>query len=88
VQALCSYSLPFRSGERRTACLFGIFVTLMWLALLSFANGFFWFSPFIPWTMIAATVWSSVYLWHRLLQARSPALPTHSLAAAAAGATG
>jgi hypothetical protein len=85
VQALCSYSLPFRSGERRTACLFGIFVTLIWLVLLSFATSFFWFSPLIPWTMIALTVVSSVYLWHRLLLARSPALPIRALAAAAAG---
>ena len=88
VQALCSYSLPLRSGERRTACLFGTFVTLMWLALLSFATSFFWISPLIPWAMIAATVGSSVYFWHRLLQARSPALPTRSLAAAAAGGAG
>ena len=88
VQALCSYSLPLRSGERRTACLFGVFVTLTWLALLSFATSFFWFSPVIPWTMIAATVGSSVYLWHRLLQARSPALPMRSRAAAAAGGPG
>jgi hypothetical protein len=86
VQALCSYSLPFRSGERRTAFLFGTFVTLMWLALLSYATRLFWISPFIPWAMIVATVSSSVFFWHRLLQARSPELPARSVAAAA-GAT-
>jgi hypothetical protein len=58
---------------------------LVWLVLLSFATSFFWFSPLIPWTMIALTVVSSVYLWHRLLLARSPALPIRALAAAAAG---
>jgi hypothetical protein len=31
VPALCSYSLPIRSGERRTPFLFDTFVTLIWL---------------------------------------------------------
>jgi hypothetical protein len=83
VQALCTYSLPFRSGERRTAFLFGAFVTLVWLALLSYAPELFWISPIIPWAMIVATVSSSVYCWHRLLRARSEELPARSLAAAA-----
>jgi len=83
VQALCSYSLPFRSGERRTAFLFGTFVTLVWLALLSYATSLFWISPVIPWAMIVTTVSSSVVFWHRLLRARPDALPARSLAAAA-----
>jgi hypothetical protein len=83
VQALCSYLLPFR-GERRIAFLFGTFLTLLWLALLSFATRFFWISPAIPWTMSIATISASVFLWHRLLQARSPAAaPGRPLAAAA-----
>ena len=86
VQALCSYSLPFRSGERRTAFLFGTFVTLVWLALLSYATPLFWISPVIPWTMIVATISSSVFCWHRLLRARGDELPAPPLAAAAAGA--
>ncbi|MFZ0279004.1 MAG: phosphatase PAP2 family protein [Candidatus Sulfotelmatobacter sp.] len=87
VQALCSYSLPFRSGERRTAFLLGTFVTLAWLALLSYATRFFWISPLVPWAMIVATVSSSVLFWHRLLRARSEELPVRSSLAAAAGAT-
>jgi hypothetical protein len=86
VQALCSYSLPFRGGERRTAFLFGTFVTLIWLALLSYATRLFWISPLIPWAMVVATVSSSVFFWHRLLQAQSPELPARSVATAA-GAT-
>jgi PAP2 superfamily len=86
VQALCSYSLPFRSGERPKAFLFGTFATLIWLALLSFTTRLFWISPLIPWAMIVATISWSVFRWHRLLQARSPALPVRSMAAAA-GAT-
>ena len=69
VQALCSYSMPFREGERRTAFLFGTLVTLVWLASLSFAVKMFWISPLLPWTMVAATVTSSVYFWQRLMQA-------------------
>jgi PAP2 superfamily protein len=91
VQALCSYRLPFRSGERRAAFLFGIFVTLLWLALLSFATRLFWISPAIPWTMCAVTISASVLLWHRLLEARlpeaaevnPPVTADHPLAAAA-----
>ena len=66
VQAMCSYSLPFRSGERKTAFLFGTFVTLIWLALLSFSTAIFWSSPIVPWAMVIATVSSSVFLWNRL----------------------
>jgi hypothetical protein len=87
VQALCSYSLPFRSGERRTAFLFGTFVTLVWLALLSYATRLFWISPVIPWAMIVATVSSSVFFWHRLLRARSEELLVPPLAAAAGAAS-
>ena len=67
VQALCSYSLPFRSGARRNAFLFGTFVTLIWLALLSFTTTIFWSSPVLPWAMIVATVAPSILLWNRLV---------------------
>ena len=68
VQALCWYSLPFTGGPRRTAFLFGTFVTLAWLSLLSFATKLFWISPVLPWAMIVGTIVPSVFLWHRLLQ--------------------
>jgi len=87
VQALCSYSLPFRSGERRTAFLFGTFVTLAWLALLSYATRLFWISPVIPWAMIVVTISSSVFCWHRLLRAGAEELPAPPLAAAARAAS-
>ena len=87
VQALCSYSLPFRNGERRTAFLFGTFVTLIWLALLSYATRLLWISPLVPWAMIIATVSSSVFCLHRLLRARPSELPARSLAAAAGAAS-
>jgi hypothetical protein len=83
VQALCSYALPFRSGERRTAFLFGTFVTLIWLALLSFSTGIFWSSPVVPWSMIVATVAPSVIIWNRLLRAGTYEEPVQAKAAAA-----
>jgi len=75
VQALCSYSMPFREGERRTAFLFGTLVTLVWLALLSFAIKVFWISPLVPWVMVVTTVASSVYVWQRLLDAGTHETP-------------
>lgn len=83
VQALCTYFMPFREGERRTAFLCGALVTLAWMALLSFAVRMFWISPLLPWAMVAATVAFSIYLWQRFLQAGSDERPvaTKTLAA-------
>jgi hypothetical protein len=87
VQALCSYSMPFREGERRTAFLFGTLVTLVWLASLSFAVKMFWISPWLPWTVVVATVTSSVYIWRRLMQAgNQPQTLGMSAVAVSAGA--
>jgi PAP2 superfamily len=69
VEALCSYTMPFREGERRNAFLLGTFSTLIWLALLSFSVKIFWSSPLVPWTMIVATAASSIHFWRRLLRA-------------------
>jgi PAP2 superfamily len=86
VQALCSYTLPFRQGERRNAFLLGTFSTLIWLALLSFSVKIFWSSPLVGWTMIVATVSFSVYFWQRLLRAGTEQHSGEREAAAAAGA--
>jgi len=83
VQALCSYSLSFRTGDRQAAFLFGTFVTLIWLALLSFSTSIFWSSPAVPWSMIVATVGPSVFLWQRLMQAAKQEQPVPARPAAA-----
>ncbi|HEY3972593.1 MAG TPA: phosphatase PAP2 family protein [Candidatus Sulfotelmatobacter sp.] len=83
VQALCSYSLPFRGSPRRSGFLFGAFVTLIWLALLSFSTRLFWISPVLPWAMILATVGPSILLWNRLIEAGTEELPVRSRGAAA-----
>jgi hypothetical protein len=83
VQAACSYSLPFSSGARRTAFLFGTFVTLLWMAVLSFSVGIFWISPILPWAMTVATVAPTILFWNRLMSAEPQAAPVKSRAAAA-----
>jgi hypothetical protein len=71
VQALCLYPLPFKSGSRRVAFLFGTFASLAWMALISFATLFFWISPVIPWAMVIATISVSILLMHHLQNAES-----------------
>ena len=87
VQALCSYSQPFRSGARRNAFLFGTFVTLIWLALLSFSTTIFWTSPALPWAMIVATVAPSILLWNRLVPSGIQEEPVRARAASASTAS-
>lgn len=86
VQALCSYAQPFRSGARRNSFLFGTFVTLIWLALLSFSTTIFWSSPVVPWTMIGLTVAPSIFLWNRLVPAGSQVEAVRVRAASASAA--
>jgi hypothetical protein len=83
VQSLCSFFVPMRSSERRTAFIFGMFVTLVWLALLSFATEIFWTTPLLPWAMVVATVAPSIFLWRRLLRAGNEEQPVQARAAAA-----
>ena len=83
VQALCTYSLPFGSGARRTAFLFGTFVTLIWMAVLSFTVSIFWVSPVLPWAAIVATVAPSILFWNRLMSAEMQKKPVKVRAVAA-----
>jgi hypothetical protein len=83
VQAACTYALPFRSGARRNAFLFGTFVTLIWMALLSFTTSIFWISPLLPWAMIIATFAPTILLWNRLTSAEPREEPVKARAASA-----
>lgn len=87
VQALCAYSLPLGEGPRRNALLFGTFVTLIWLALLSFSARVFWLTPLLPWAMIVATIAPSIYFWQCLTRGdaeEAPVVPKVSMARAGA----
>jgi hypothetical protein len=46
--------------------LVGAFVTLAWMALVSFATPLFWISPLIPWAMVIGTISISSWLVQRL----------------------
>jgi hypothetical protein len=83
VQAACTYSLPFSNGARRNAFLFGTFVTLIWMALLSFITSIFWITPVLPWAMIVATVAPSIVLWNRLMSAEPQEEPAKARFASA-----
>jgi hypothetical protein len=83
VQAMCSYALPFSGGARRNAFLFGTFVTLLWMALLSFTTSIFWISPVLTWAMIVATVSPTIVLWNRLMRDEPQELPVMARAASA-----
>jgi hypothetical protein len=79
VQALCLYPLPFKSGSRRVAFLFGAFASLAWMALISFATPLLWISPVIPWAMVIATVSVSSLVMHRLQNAEFTNEPVQAI---------
>lgn len=62
VQSLCAYNLPWRESPRRWCFLFGIFASLLWMALVSFAVKYMWISLFVPWTLVITTVAASSWL--------------------------
>jgi hypothetical protein len=66
IVALCSYTIPFSNLARRVAFLWGVFATLLWLALLSFAVQIFWITPVLPWAMVSTTIAVSCILQRRL----------------------
>lgn len=72
VQAICTRSLPWRSGPRQYCFAGGLAGVTVWLILLRFANPFFWISPLIPWTLVILSVAASLYGLNRL-QSASPA---------------
>jgi hypothetical protein len=76
ILSLCSYTIPFSHSARRRAFLWGIFVTLLWFALLSFATQIFWISPVLPWAMVVCTVAVSVVLQSRMQTAIEAATVT------------
>ncbi len=66
ISALCEWRLRWTNRIRLSGLLFGLCVTLAWLAALRYGHDFFWASPVIPWTLCAATVAGGVFLERRL----------------------
>ena len=68
IQSLCAFPLRWAARERVTGLLYGLIVTLVWLAALGYAPNVFWLSPVSPWACCAMTVASALFL-HRKLEA-------------------
>ena len=68
IQSLCAFPLRWAARERVTGILYGLIVTLVWLAALGYAPNVFWLSPVIPWACCVFTVASALFL-HRKLEA-------------------
>lgn len=54
--------VSWRSTCRTRAILYGSILTALWLVMLRYEPKFFWMSPLLPWSMIAATLMTSIYL--------------------------
>jgi len=54
--SLFCFKLPWNDRQRATGFLGGLLGTLLWFALLRYANAFFWYSPLIPWSLVVATI--------------------------------
>lgn len=87
VQALSQLRVPHRQDQRRAGLLCGVFVTLFWLATLSFATRMFWVSPVLPWAVVLGTVITACALQRRMepRQSAAPAVVYAFRAAASSG---
>jgi hypothetical protein len=67
IQSLCAFPMRWAARERVTGMLYGLLLTLLWLAMLGQAPKVFWLSPVIPWACSLLTVSSAIFL-HRELE--------------------
>jgi len=56
IQAICAYSLPWKSDSRLAAFFFGLLGTISWLVILRYGSKLFWTSPVVPWALAVATI--------------------------------
>ena len=66
VEAVCSFSLPWKDKRRLAAIIGGLLCTLIWLAALRYGTHFFWVSPLVPWASCLGTIVFSLVLERRL----------------------
>jgi hypothetical protein len=67
IEALFSFSLPWKDKTRATAAAFGLASILLWFGALFYVPHLFWRSPILPWGMSILTILVSVH-FERLLQ--------------------
>lgn len=69
LQGLCAPCLRWNDGARLTAILYGLLLTLGWIAALRFALNFFWISAFLPWACCILTIASAILVRKQLEKA-------------------
>ena len=83
LQGLCVLGLRWNDRARVTAVLYGLLLTLGWIAALRFGIKFFWTSPILPWTCCILTVASAIFVQRRL-EAATEGLRSRAAASASA----
>jgi len=74
LQGLCALRLPLTNRRRIVAVLYGLLVTLAWIAALRFDVKLFWTTPVLPWFCCLLTIASAIFIQHRLEAASADAL--------------
>lgn len=69
LQGLCAPCLRWNDRARLTAVLYGLLLTLGWIAALRFGLKFFWISPVLPWACCIVTIASAILARRRLAEA-------------------
>jgi len=66
LQGVCALGLRWNDWARVTAVVYGLLLTLGWIAALRFGVKAFWISPILPWTCCILTVASAIFVQRRL----------------------
>ena len=66
LQGLCELRLPVLHRRRMAAVMYGLLLTLAWIAVLRFDVKLFWAAPVLPWLSCILTVASAIFAQHRL----------------------
>ena len=82
LQGLCALGLRWNERTRLTAVLYGLLLTLGWIAALRFGLKVFWISPILPWACCLVTVASTIFV-QRSLEAATDGSKSREAAPAA-----
>src|SRR5580704_3863679 len=66
LQGLCALGLRWNDRVRVAAVVYGLLLTLGWIAALRFGLKVFWISPILPWACCLVTVASAVFVQRQL----------------------
>ena len=66
LQGLCAVGLKWNERARVAAVVYGLLLTLAWIAALRFGLKVFWISPILPWACCVATVASALFAQKKL----------------------